>query len=581
MSTEREHAHDRKHDDDHRDHDDRSVGRVNRSALLTAPTNPVTSGLIARKAARDDNGVEAGADQAIATATSSSGMALPSPIMRKFEASLGADLSGVRVHTGAESQSAASAVGAKAYTMGQDIHFGAGHYDPSSGAGEHLLAHEVAHTVQQGGGTPTRQNKLEVSTPFDPAEHEADAAADAIVAGRSASVSFGSGVARKVMREEAEGEAGGDGKPPGTPAVAGAGQSGTWHVAEVKLPEGKAGIFELESVYSVDIGYEVGVESATATPVDTSVAPTEPSDSYDQKRGAKPTPPPAVNVGASAGKDGEVSIQGEIEKEIEGGFTNFKPSLKGGYELSGRNIKVEMGLEYETKWGPVTFGTAPFTFSIVKWEAGKTPEFAVASASLAAKIPLTEWESHGTKYSLDCEGKFEIEAKPDPVELGKWISEHFGEVLTAEALVPAGLVIGGVLAVGEALMQIAKSDEITERTDPEIKKCVAYCRGYEQAMRGEAMAGGEGTPEGYAAGEAHRQQLEASTACPQGSVVLAAQKQNIFADAWHKAWPQVRERIIASYWDEHYIEHAVYGNEGAGNGNFHQLRMVLEPYDAM
>ncbi|HEY6037670.1 MAG TPA: DUF4157 domain-containing protein, partial [Kofleriaceae bacterium] len=155
---------------------------------MDGPEHPRISGLIARKAARDANGVEAGADQAIATATSSSGMALPSPIMRKFEASLGTDLSSVRVHTGAESQSAASAVGAKAYTMGQDIHFGAGQYDPSSGAGQHLLAHEVAHTVQQRGGTPTRQNKLEVSTPYDAAEHEADRAADAMVTGRAASI---------------------------------------------------------------------------------------------------------------------------------------------------------------------------------------------------------------------------------------------------------------------------------------------------------------------------------------------------------------------------------------------------------
>ena len=124
-------------------------------------------------------------------------MSLPGTIMRKFEASLGADLSSVRVHTGAESQSAASAVGAKAYTMGQDIHFGAGHYDPSSSAGEHLLAHEVAHTVQQAGGAPKRQNKLEVSTPFDPAEHEADSAADAMVSGQSFQVGVGSGIQRE------------------------------------------------------------------------------------------------------------------------------------------------------------------------------------------------------------------------------------------------------------------------------------------------------------------------------------------------------------------------------------------------
>ena len=160
-------------------------GRISRSSLLDAPSHPIAGGLIQRKA-RDDNGVEDGADHAVASASSSSGSALPDTLMRKFESSLGADLSSVRVHTGAESATAASAVGAKAYTMGQDIHFGAGQYDPSSGGGEHLLAHEVAHTVQQqNGGTQRRQYKLEVSSPHDAAEHEADRAADAMVSGSS------------------------------------------------------------------------------------------------------------------------------------------------------------------------------------------------------------------------------------------------------------------------------------------------------------------------------------------------------------------------------------------------------------
>ncbi|HEY1817504.1 MAG TPA: DUF4157 domain-containing protein [Kofleriaceae bacterium] len=171
------------------------------SAKLEAPAQPLISGLIQRKAERDANGVAAGADAAIASASSTSGMSLPAPIQRKFEASLGADLSSVRVHTGGESQAAASAVGAKAYTMGQDVHFGAGQYNPTSSAGEHLLAHEVAHTVQQQGGTPTRQNKLEVSAPQDAAEHEADRAADAMVSGGQASISGFSGVQRQVFRD--------------------------------------------------------------------------------------------------------------------------------------------------------------------------------------------------------------------------------------------------------------------------------------------------------------------------------------------------------------------------------------------
>ena len=99
--------------------------------------------------------------------------------------SLGADLSKVRVHTGSESAEATRAVGAKAYTIGQDIHFGAGQYAPADPVGVRLLAHEVAHTVQNRGGASERQEKLEVSTPGDSAEVEAERAADAIVAGAS------------------------------------------------------------------------------------------------------------------------------------------------------------------------------------------------------------------------------------------------------------------------------------------------------------------------------------------------------------------------------------------------------------
>ena len=152
--------------------DDYEPGRASRTALMRKPDAAIMSGLVQRKA-RDANGVAEGADSAVAAASSSSGSALPDTLQRKFESSLGADLSGVRVHTGDSSAAANDAVGAKAYTMGNDIHFGAGHYDPSSKAGEHLLAHEVAHTVQQGGGGAQRmQFKLAVSSPADALEHE-------------------------------------------------------------------------------------------------------------------------------------------------------------------------------------------------------------------------------------------------------------------------------------------------------------------------------------------------------------------------------------------------------------------------
>ncbi|HEV7557598.1 MAG TPA: DUF4157 domain-containing protein [Kofleriaceae bacterium] len=177
------------------DHDDVAPGRDNRTQHLDAPAHPVVSGLIQR---RGSDGVADGAEHAVSAASSTSGHALPDTVMRKFESSLGADLGGVRVHTDATSNAAAEAVGAQAYTVGQDIHFAAGKYDPSSTGGEHLLAHEVAHTVQQQGGVPTRQNKLSVSSPADSLEVEADRAADAMVGGHAApSISYGSGVQRR------------------------------------------------------------------------------------------------------------------------------------------------------------------------------------------------------------------------------------------------------------------------------------------------------------------------------------------------------------------------------------------------
>ena len=164
--------------------------------------NRAVQRLLARRAdrfgRRDANGVSQGADSAVEHASSSIGLPLPDSVRDPFERSLGDDLSEVRVHTGAESLEAADAVGAKAYTVGQDIHFGASQYSPTTPTGLHLLAHEVAHTLQNRGRVPVPQEKLEVSTPADPAEVEADRAADAIVAGGSLEI----GIARAALRRD-------------------------------------------------------------------------------------------------------------------------------------------------------------------------------------------------------------------------------------------------------------------------------------------------------------------------------------------------------------------------------------------
>src|SRR5579859_3933852 len=63
---------------------------------------------------------------------------------------LGADFSGVRVHTGPAADDLSRALGATAFTTGSDIFFSQGAYQPETQSGQKLLAHELTHVVQQG-----------------------------------------------------------------------------------------------------------------------------------------------------------------------------------------------------------------------------------------------------------------------------------------------------------------------------------------------------------------------------------------------------------------------------------------------
>jgi hypothetical protein len=76
------------------------------------------------------------------------GQPLDEGVGRTMGARFGADFSGVRVHTGPRAASAASAMNARAFTAGRSIVFGAGQYQPGSAAGQHLVAHELAHVLQ-------------------------------------------------------------------------------------------------------------------------------------------------------------------------------------------------------------------------------------------------------------------------------------------------------------------------------------------------------------------------------------------------------------------------------------------------
>ena len=97
------------------------------------------------------------------------------PIVRtSLEGRLGHDFSRVRVHSGPASTMAAERIGARAYTLGTDIHLGAEARFYSGEARSRLLTHEAVHTVQQGGSPVAPHPQLAVSSPQDAAEQEAE-----------------------------------------------------------------------------------------------------------------------------------------------------------------------------------------------------------------------------------------------------------------------------------------------------------------------------------------------------------------------------------------------------------------------
>lgn len=93
------------------------------------------------------------------------------------------DFSGVRVHSDERAAESARAVNAHAYTVGEDVVFGAGQYNTRTAAGTWLLAHELAHVAQQGGGDMAVQT-LSLEPDNSRAEIEASGAANAVLSGQ-------------------------------------------------------------------------------------------------------------------------------------------------------------------------------------------------------------------------------------------------------------------------------------------------------------------------------------------------------------------------------------------------------------
>ena len=178
----------------------RGVGPQILQAAIEQPANAAPAHLLALQRAYGNRavgaaiqraatiGAEGGAldaqTQSAIQSARGGGAPLDAKVGAQVGSALGADFSGVKVHTDPKADALNRSLSAKAFTTGSDIFFSQGAYSPGSSSGKRLLAHELTHVVQQGAasGKPNKiQTKLMVGTAGDKYEQEADQIAEKVM----------------------------------------------------------------------------------------------------------------------------------------------------------------------------------------------------------------------------------------------------------------------------------------------------------------------------------------------------------------------------------------------------------------
>ncbi|HEX6924293.1 MAG TPA: DUF4157 domain-containing protein [Longimicrobiaceae bacterium] len=130
-----------------------------------------------------DGGVRAADDPAAVQQALGPGRPLESGVRMRMERAFGQSFAGVRTHTDAVGRRLSAEQHARAFTVGSDIAFGSGEYRPGTPVGDALIAHELAHVVQQRGASPEARSKGAAdSASYGALERDADEAALGAVA---------------------------------------------------------------------------------------------------------------------------------------------------------------------------------------------------------------------------------------------------------------------------------------------------------------------------------------------------------------------------------------------------------------
>lgn len=140
---------------------DEVADQVMRSTAGQAPAiSPVGSSLQRESVMEGEEDEEVIQKESLAkNMSASSGQPLSDSSLSFFNERFGRSFDGVQVHTDSAANEAAESIQAKAFTSGNHIYFNRDYYRPDTESGKHLMAHELTHVVQQGGGQKSVQRE--------------------------------------------------------------------------------------------------------------------------------------------------------------------------------------------------------------------------------------------------------------------------------------------------------------------------------------------------------------------------------------------------------------------------------------
>lgn len=152
------------------------------ASLVASGVGKAASAIGGLFAKERDGGVRDGSDPRHIQAQLGSGQPLDSGVRSRMETSFGADFSPVRVHQDSTAAGLSTQLNARAFTVGLDVAFGAGEYRPGTLIGDALIAHELAHVVQQGSWSRGISRKSNTISESSALEEDADLSAVGAVA---------------------------------------------------------------------------------------------------------------------------------------------------------------------------------------------------------------------------------------------------------------------------------------------------------------------------------------------------------------------------------------------------------------